>query len=150
MSCWVRMVIWFLEFSWKQRSLKQSPPHISLSHPPLVAIYSPEKCCRVTGELVICWVGQSIPRRAEEKDKSQGFAFSSSALGCGPPPSSCSMRWGQPTKKIDLKRGTDLTQPCPKPHGCHSTLWAHNTFIWYTDFETHTSMHPYFSKWGLD
>lgn len=49
----------------------QNKPHLtspSPFHPPLVAIHPfPEKCCRVTGGVAVCWAGQLIPRRAREK-----------------------------------------------------------------------------------
>lgn len=129
----------------------QSKAHLTSPSPThhLVAVYSSEKCCRVTGGLVICWVGQSIPRGAEEKGKSQRYlAFFSCALGCGPLKTwrFLLVPWDVNKKELDIKRGTDSTQPCPKPWWYHSTLWDHNTFIWCTDCETHTCMHPYFSR----
>lgn len=67
----------------------QNKPHLtspSPFHPPLVAIHLfPEKCCRITGGVAVCWAGNSFPEELGKKDKSQGYlAFSSCALGWGP------------------------------------------------------------------
>lgn len=110
--------------------LKANRPHIPISHPPLVA----EKCCRVTGGLVICWVGQAVPRAAGEKDKSQRYlTFSPCALGCGPLRTLFHEMGTANKKGLDLKRGADSTRPCPK-------LWWCQHFVFGMQIVKHTHL----------